>query len=156
MFSTGAQDAIRAACMRTFSLNAEPCLSASWDACAAPQVPQGATPRSLHVHLRGALTRCAKPGDAVTISGVFLPQPLTGFRVRPRTAVDTASAKRALPRCQHPLAGTEAVISEPMHASGSECSIALSPSGAAGVPTPPAIDCQRPESTHKISTPSYW
>ena len=46
------------------------------------QVPQGATPRSLHVHLRGALTRCAKPGDAVTISGIFLPQPLTGFRVR--------------------------------------------------------------------------
>ena len=46
------------------------------------QVPQGATPRSLHVHLRGSLTRCAKPGDAVTVSGVFLPQPLTGFRVR--------------------------------------------------------------------------
>ncbi len=45
------------------------------------QVPQGATPRSLRVHLRGGLTRSAKPGDAVTLSGIFLPQPLTGFRV---------------------------------------------------------------------------
>ncbi len=43
-------------------------------------MPQGATPRSLTVHLRGALTRTAKPGDAVTVSGVFLPEPFTGFR----------------------------------------------------------------------------
>ena len=48
-------------------------------------MPQGATPRSLHVHLRGGLTRSAKPGDAVTIAGIFLPQPLTGFRVRAPT-----------------------------------------------------------------------
>jgi len=47
---------------------------------AGPQVPQGATPRSLTVHLRGELTRGAKPGDAVTVSGVFLPEPFTGFR----------------------------------------------------------------------------
>ena len=45
-----------------------------------PQVPQGATPRNLTVHLRGALTRTAKPGDAVTVAGVFLPEPFTGFR----------------------------------------------------------------------------
>ena len=46
----------------------------------ALQVPQGATPRNLTVHLRGALTRTAKPGDAVTVAGVFLPEPFTGFR----------------------------------------------------------------------------
>lgn len=41
------------------------------------QVPQGATPRSMVVHLLGALTRTVKPGDAVTLSGVFLPEPFT-------------------------------------------------------------------------------
>ena len=44
------------------------------------QVPQGATPRSLVIHLRGPLTRTCKPGDSVTVAGVFLPQPYTGFR----------------------------------------------------------------------------
>ena len=44
------------------------------------QVPQGATPRTMKVHLSGELTRSVKPGDAVTISGVFLPEPFTGFR----------------------------------------------------------------------------
>ncbi len=44
------------------------------------QVPQGATPRTLKVHLCGELTRTVKPGDAVTISGIFLPEPFTGFR----------------------------------------------------------------------------
>ena len=44
------------------------------------QVPQGTTPRSIIVHLRGALTRTCKPGDAVSISGVFLPEPYTGFK----------------------------------------------------------------------------
>ncbi len=32
------------------------------------------------VHLLGALTRTIKPGDAVTLSGIFLPEPFTGFR----------------------------------------------------------------------------
>ena len=44
------------------------------------QVPQGTTPRTIVVHLRGALTRTCKPGDAVSISGVFLPEPYTGYR----------------------------------------------------------------------------
>lgn len=44
------------------------------------QVPQGATPRSLVIHLRSSLTRTAKPGDAVMVSGIFLPQPYTGFK----------------------------------------------------------------------------
>lgn len=43
-------------------------------------MPQGATPRSLTVHLRGELTRQLKPGAAVTVAGVFLPEPYTGFR----------------------------------------------------------------------------
>jgi len=43
-------------------------------------VPQGATPRSLVIHLRGPLTRTCKPGDSVTVAGIFLPQPYTGFR----------------------------------------------------------------------------
>ena len=32
------------------------------------------------MHFRGALTRSCKPGDAVSISGVFLPEPYHGFR----------------------------------------------------------------------------
>ena len=43
-------------------------------------MPQGATPRTLVVHLTGELTRTVKPGDPVTVSGVFLPEPFTGFR----------------------------------------------------------------------------
>ncbi len=43
-------------------------------------MPQGATPRSLVIHLRSSLTRTAKPGDAVMVSGIFLPQPYTGFK----------------------------------------------------------------------------
>ncbi|BDA45892.1 probable DNA replication licensing factor MCM7 at N-terminal half [Coccomyxa sp. Obi] len=43
-------------------------------------VPQGAAPRSLVVHLRASLTRTRKPGDAVMVSGIFLPQPYTGFK----------------------------------------------------------------------------
>ncbi len=39
------------------------------------QVPQGSTPRSLTVHLRGELTRTCKPGDSVTMSAIFLPEP---------------------------------------------------------------------------------
>ena len=46
----------------------------------ASEVPQGATPRSLSVTLRGELTRSLAPGAAVTVAGVFLPEPFTGFR----------------------------------------------------------------------------
>ena len=44
------------------------------------QVPQGTTPRAIVVHFRGALTRSCKPGDAVSMSGMFLPEPYHGFR----------------------------------------------------------------------------
>lgn len=43
-------------------------------------MPQGTTPRSVSVQLRGDLTRRVKPGDAVTLTGVFLPEPFTGYR----------------------------------------------------------------------------
>lgn len=42
------------------------------------EVPQGSTPRTLMVHLRGSLTRSLKAGDNVTLSGIFLPEPYTG------------------------------------------------------------------------------
>lgn len=44
------------------------------------QVPQGATPRSLHLQMKGELTRCVKPGDSVTITGIHLTEPYTGFK----------------------------------------------------------------------------
>lgn len=44
------------------------------------QVPIGHIPRSLTVHLYGAITRSVNPGDIVDISGIFLPTPYTGFR----------------------------------------------------------------------------
>ncbi|GMK55623.1 hypothetical protein CspeluHIS016_0206790 [Cutaneotrichosporon spelunceum] len=46
----------------------------------ADQVPVGHIPRSMTVHLYGALTRKINPGDIVNISGIFLPTPYTGFR----------------------------------------------------------------------------
>lgn len=39
------------------------------------EVPTGETPRSLLLHLRGGLTRSAKPGEVVTVTGIFLPEP---------------------------------------------------------------------------------
>eukprot|EP00891_Asterochloris_glomerata_P008965 jgi/Astpho2/8965/fgenesh1_pm.00133_%23_19_t len=46
----------------------------------AEEVPQGATPRSLVVHLKGELTRSVKPGDSVTLTGIYLTEPYTGFK----------------------------------------------------------------------------
>ncbi|KAK9798943.1 hypothetical protein WJX73_006235 [Symbiochloris irregularis] len=46
----------------------------------ASEVPQGATPRSVSVHLRGEVTRSMKPGSAVQVAGIFLPEPYTGFK----------------------------------------------------------------------------
>ena len=44
------------------------------------QVPEGATPRTLSIHLVGEVTRTMKPGDDVTVTGIFLPEQYTGFR----------------------------------------------------------------------------
>ena len=44
------------------------------------EVPPGSTPRCISVHLRGDITRSLKAGDSVTLGGVFLPEPFTGWR----------------------------------------------------------------------------
>ena len=44
------------------------------------QVPQGATPRSLHLQVKGELTRSVKPGDSITMTGIHMTEPYTGFR----------------------------------------------------------------------------
>ncbi len=55
------------------------------------QVPQGSTPRTLMVHLRGSLTRSLKAGDSVTLSGIFLPEPYTGHRAMLKASLLTAT-----------------------------------------------------------------
>lgn len=55
------------------------------------EVPQGSTPRTLMVHLRGSLTRSLKAGDSVTLSGIFLPEPYTGQRAMLRASLLTAT-----------------------------------------------------------------
>jgi DNA replication licensing factor MCM7 len=44
------------------------------------EVPPGATPRCINVHLRGDITRSVKAGDTVCIAGIFLPEPFTGWK----------------------------------------------------------------------------
>ncbi|KAG0265625.1 Mcm2-7 hexameric complex component [Actinomortierella ambigua] len=44
------------------------------------QVPVGHIPRSIKVHLYGAMTRSMNPGDTVTVSGIYVPMPYTGFQ----------------------------------------------------------------------------
>ena len=47
---------------------------------AADEVPEGATPRTLSLQLRGEVTRSLKAGDQVVLAGVFLPEPFTGWK----------------------------------------------------------------------------
>lgn len=57
--------------------------SSELDPCDPPppmQVPEGATPRTMSVHLRGEVCRSMKPGDEVILSGIFLPEPYSGFK----------------------------------------------------------------------------
>ena len=44
------------------------------------EVPVGNIPRSLNLRLYGELCRSVKPGDEVTLSGIFLPTPYVGYR----------------------------------------------------------------------------
>lgn len=46
----------------------------------ASDVPPGNIPRMLTIHVRGTLVRSMSPGDMVDVSGIFLPQPYTGFQ----------------------------------------------------------------------------
>lgn len=44
------------------------------------EVPVGHVPRSLTLRLEGEQTRTCKPGDNITVHGIYLPTPFTGFR----------------------------------------------------------------------------
>jgi DNA replication licensing factor MCM7 len=44
------------------------------------EVPPGATPRCINVHLRGDITRSMKAGDTVILGGIFLPEPFSGWK----------------------------------------------------------------------------
>ncbi|TFK30025.1 minichromosome maintenance protein mcm7p [Coprinopsis marcescibilis] len=56
----------------------------------ADQVPVGHIPRSMTIHVNGALTRMMNPGDVVHLGGVFLPVPYTGFQaIRAGLLTDT-------------------------------------------------------------------
>ncbi len=46
----------------------------------ARNVPVGHIPRSMTIHAYGENTRLVLPGDQVSVSGIFLPVPHTGFR----------------------------------------------------------------------------
>eukprot|EP00043_Microstomoeca_roanoka_P006815 m.66197 g.66197 ORF g.66197 m.66197 type:complete len:728 (-) comp13580_c1_seq2:66-2249(-) len=46
----------------------------------AKHVPTGHIPRTMTVHVYGPNTRAAFPGDEVTLTGIFLPVPYTGYR----------------------------------------------------------------------------
>jgi len=46
----------------------------------AGDVPQGSVPRTMTVYAKGELTRQVKPGEMVTITGIFLPVPFTGYK----------------------------------------------------------------------------
>jgi DNA replication licensing factor MCM7 len=50
------------------------------DSDQASTVPTGHIPRSMTVYATGETTRVALPGDQVTITGIFLPTPYTGFK----------------------------------------------------------------------------
>ena len=44
------------------------------------QVPMGHVPRTMSVHCHGELTRVAKPGDMVTLAGIFMPVRFSGLK----------------------------------------------------------------------------
>ena len=44
------------------------------------QVPIGHVPRAMKVYAKGVNTRKCSPGDIVTITGVYMPQPYVGFQ----------------------------------------------------------------------------
>ncbi|KAF5838118.1 DNA replication licensing factor Mcm7-like protein [Dunaliella salina] len=47
---------------------------------AVEEVPEGSTPRTMRIHFRGPICRSVKAGDEVIMTGVFLPEPYTGFK----------------------------------------------------------------------------
>ena len=83
-------------------------------------MPQGATPRSLTIHLRGPLTRSCKPGDSVTVAGVFLPQPYTGFRAM-RAGLLTTTFLEAMSVKQDKRSYKDAAADDTLHAQIEVC-----------------------------------
>lgn len=54
------------------------------------EVPVGHIPRSMSIKCYGDLTRMCKPGDIITVAGIFLPSRHTGFRaIRAGLTADT-------------------------------------------------------------------
>jgi DNA replication licensing factor MCM7 len=52
---------------------------ATLTSCQANDVPTGHIPRTMTVYARGEVTRACTPGDQVTVTGIFLPVPYTGY-----------------------------------------------------------------------------
>ncbi|KAL4437489.1 hypothetical protein ABPG77_003470 [Micractinium sp. CCAP 211/92] len=80
------------------------------------EVPQGSTPRTLMVHLRGSLTRSLKAGDSVTLSGIFLPEPYTGARAMLRASLLTATYMEVMSVKQNKQSYQEMALSEEQRA----------------------------------------
>eukprot|EP00887_Chlorella_sp_A99_P007647 scaffold20.g7647.t1 len=80
------------------------------------EVPQGSTPRTMVVHLRGSLTRVVKAGDSVTLSGIFLPEPFVGQRAIARASLLTATYVEAMAVRQNKTSYAEMSLSEEQRA----------------------------------------
>lgn len=76
------------------------------------EVPQGSTPRTLMVHLRGSLTRSLKAGDSVTLSGIFLPEPYTGQRAMLKASLLTATYMEVMAVVQNKQSYQDMALSE--------------------------------------------
>ena len=99
-------------------------------------MPQGATPRSLTIHLRGPLTRSCKPGDSVTVAGVFLPQPYTGFRAM-RAGLLTTTYLEAMSVSQDKRSYKDAAADDTLHA---QIEVRSPPALCRGSPSCSALD----------------
>ena len=76
------------------------------------EVPHGSTPRTITVQFRGPLARSVKAGDSVTISGIFLPQPLTGKRAVMRSSLLTSTYLHATHVVQSKISYQEMALND--------------------------------------------
>lgn len=110
-------------------------------------MPQGATPRSLTIHLRGPLTRSCKPGDSVTVAGVFLPQPYTGFRAM-RAGLLTTTYLEAMSVSQDKRSYKDAAADDTLHA---QIEVRSSPALCCASPSCRALDLLAESAAHLMS-----
>jgi DNA replication licensing factor MCM7 len=80
------------------------------------EVPQGSTPRTLVVHLKGTLTRAIKAGDSVTVTGIFLPEPNTSHKSAQRSPLLTSIYLHVQHVRQNKQSYKEMVLSEDQRA----------------------------------------